>query len=349
GGFDTATASINVFGVNDAPVAEANKMIIVGEGQSAVSLNISAPTDFDTSDTLTITINGLPTNGLVTFANGNAVGNGQTMSVNQLQGLKFAANANADDSTSSFNYTVSDGNGGSDSSTVTVNTLNADHTLDYVGSYEVNDGPYWGSNPAVYSGVQAAALIFGGNANEYAISTNSSQNAGTVTNTAWYDGWGEHSGMVFADTYRLDVNGDGYAYPGGGNTARSAYVSDGLSDAYVNYVWREGIADETVPGGAGNDVIGGGGGDATLIGVGGDDLFVFNIGGGDDTVNDFVAGAGSDDALDISDFGFANLASLLAVTNDAGANTVIQLDANDSITLIGVNEAQLHQDDFLFT
>ena len=349
GGFDTATASINVFGVNDAPVAEANKMIIVGEGQSAVSLNISAPTDFDTSDTLTITINGLPTNGLVTFANGNAVGNGQTMSVNQLQGLKFAANANADDSTSSFNYTVSDGNGGSDSSTVTVNTLNADHTLDYVGSYEVNDGPYWGSNPAVYSGVQAAALIFGGNANEYAISTNSSQNAGTVTNTAWYDGWGEHSGMVFADTYRLDVNGDGYAYPGGGNTARSAYVSDGLSDAYVNYVWREGIADETVTGGAGNDVIGGGGGDDTLIGAGGDDLFVFNNGGGDDTVNDFVAGAGSDDALDISDFGFANLASLLAVTNDAGANTVIQLDANDSITLIGVNEAQLHQDDFLFT
>ena len=80
-----------------------------------------------------------------------------------------------------------------------------------------------------------------------------------------------------------------------------------------------------------------------------DDLFVFTDGTGNDTVNDFTAGAGIGDVLDITDFGFAGLTALLAVTNDAGANTVIQLDVNDSITLIGVQKAELHQDDFLFT
>ena len=105
---------------------------------------------------------------------------------------------------------------------------------------------------------------------------------------------------------------------------------------------------ENLIGSAYNDTLVGSSGANVLHGGDGDDLFIFTNGGGDDTVTDFTAGVGSDDVLNIADFGFADLAALLAATNDAGANTVITLDGDDRITLIGVQEVQLHADDFLF-
>ena len=82
-------------------------------------------------------------------------------------------------------------------------------------------------------------------------------------------------------------------------------------------------------------------------GSGGDDLFVFDNGDGDDTIEGFQAGAGSDDVIDLSDFGFADTAAVLAATTDIGGNAVIQLDLDDSLTLIGVLKSELHGDDFL--
>lgn len=109
----------------------------------------------------------------------------------------------------------------------------------YVGSYQVDQGPQWKTNPAVYSGTAAAALIFGGRAADYFTSIDSSQDATTITHTAWYDGWGEHGGMIFDENYSLDVGADGYAAPGGIETARSAYVQDGIyGSTYTNYVWQ---------------------------------------------------------------------------------------------------------------
>jgi hypothetical protein len=107
-------------------------------------------------------------------------------------------------------------------------------------------------------------------------------------------------------------------------------------------------ADQTVNGTANDDTLFGADGNDTLFGDTGDDVFVFTDGAGDDTVTDFEAGAGTDDQLDVSDFGFADLADLLASTNDAGADTVITLDGDDSLTLIGVSKADLQEDDFLF-
>ena len=43
----------------------------------------------------------------------------------------------------------------------------------------------------------------------------------------------------------------------------------------------------------------------------------------------------------------ADFAALLDATNDSGADTVIALDGNDNLTLIGILEAGLHEDDFL--
>ena len=84
-----------------------------------------------------------------------------------------------------------------------------------------------------------------------------------------------------------------------------------------------------------------------LSGGAGDDLFVFTDGGGGDTVTDFVAGAGTDDVLDVTDFGFANFAAIIAAASQVGANTVLALDGDDGITLIGVSIGDLHADDFL--
>ena len=100
-------------------------------------------------------------------------------------------------------------------------------------------------------------------------------------------------------------------------------------------------------GASGNDMIAGGTGDDVLIGGSGDDRFVFADGDGDDVVDDFTAGAGSDDVLDVTDFGFDDFAAVLAAATEANGDTTIALDADDSVTLIGVHVADLHQDDFL--
>lgn len=99
----------------------------------------------------------------------------------------------------------------------------------YVGSWFVDSGAYWGSNPAVYSGQEAAALLFGGSASDYAISTNGSDET-QINFQAYYDGWGDDQTCGYAgpcaQDLHIDVNGDGYANPGGQGSAYSAYVSD---------------------------------------------------------------------------------------------------------------------------
>lgn len=92
----------------------------------------------------------------------------------------------------------------------------------------------------------------------------------------------------------------------------------------------------------------GGSGDDELHGGGGDDLFYFDESGGQNEILDFHAGEGSEDRIDVSDFNFANLSDLLAVTHD-GRAAIIQLDDDTSIKLVGVRAADLHEDDFIFS
>jgi hypothetical protein len=84
-----------------------------------------------------------------------------------------------------------------------------------------------------------------------------------------------------------------------------------------------------------------------LTGDAGDDTFVFADGDGFNTVTDFATGAGSDDQIDISDFAFASYNDFILNASDDGTDTTIAFDANDSVILIGVRVADLHQDDFL--
>ncbi len=126
-------------------------------------------------------------------------------------------------------------------------------------------------------------------------------------------------------------------------------VSDGNGGSDTGTVQVHQGNTTTIVAGAGDDVVIGDVSNDSLTGGAGDDLFVFTDGGGNDTVVDFQAGAGSDDILDISDFGFADLAAVQTVTTDTGADMVIQLDVDDSVTLLGVSDPSLlHTDDFTF-
>ncbi|NQV69612.1 MAG: calcium-binding protein, partial [Pseudohongiella sp.] len=99
---------------------------------------------------------------------------------------------------------------------------------------------------------------------------------------------------------------------------------------------------DTLDGGNQNDLLDGGAGDDALYGGQGNDTFVFYSGSGADTVHDFTHG---DDRLDLSAFSFSGFNAVQSSLNSDNY-VVIQLDQNDSITLIGVGSVTAS--DFVF-
>lgn len=115
----------------------------------------------------------------------------------------------------------------------------------YVGSYQVDAGPYWGSNPPVYSATEAAALLFGGVASDYDISTLGTD-ALLIDHLGWYSIWGVGGGTKFNEDYSFSTCSGGYNC-GSNNSAASAYVRDNATgEQYTNYVFRV-DAGNTVP------------------------------------------------------------------------------------------------------
>ena len=86
------------------------------------------------------------------------------------------------------------------------------------------------------------------------------------------------------------------------------------------------------------------------VGTTADDVFDFNPGVGQDVVFEFSNQSGAADKIELSDFGFTDFSQLQLVSINNGNDTLISnLGGGDSITLIGVNVANLHSSDFAFT
>lgn len=125
----------------------------------------------------------------------------------------------------------------------------------YVGSWGVMQGPAWAPNPPVYSGQQAAALLFGGTASSYAIST-TGVNPAAINFRAWLDGWGDSTTYAFGGTpahqsFSLDTGGAGYNSLPGFGSAYSAYIMD-HGVGLVNYAFRANVQGAVVaPAGSG--------------------------------------------------------------------------------------------------
>ena len=67
-----------------------------------------------------------------------------------------------------------------------------------------------------------------------------------------------------------------------------------------------------------------------------------------DTIVDFVAGAGTEDKIDLTAVaGIHTFADVVAHATDDGVNTTINLGGSDSIILSNVVVSQLHHDDFV--
>jgi hypothetical protein len=124
-------------------------------------------------------------------------------------------------------------------------TSQANAGLIYVGQWEVDDGPSWGSEPLANTGQEVAALLFGGIASDYAIST-LGVDALTIDNMAWYSVLGLDGGLKFAENYVTlgSTQLTGYYYSGGAfnsgdaNEAASAYVDDNaIGSRYTNYAF----------------------------------------------------------------------------------------------------------------
>jgi Ca2+-binding RTX toxin-like protein len=127
-----------------------------------------------------------------------------------------------------------------------------------------------------------------------------------------------------------------------GHTASNAVFLNGM--AGDDYLLDSGFSNDTLIGGQGNDTI--------QLSTGGNDFVRYNVGGnmGNDTVLDFDADpTGGQDLIDLSGLGYT-FGTNFSVTA-SGANTFINFTGGSlsgtTITLIGVNAANVTVDDFV--
>ena len=123
-----------------------------------------------------------------------------------------------------------------------------------------------------------------------------------------------------------------------------------------DYQFTGSKGNDDIWGADGNDVFDGGRGDDSLVGDGshfgfgvgaGDDTFVFKRHSGDDTIWDFGQTVGDRDVIDVQAYHFDDFADLQThIADDGFGNAVVQLTAQDSITVYGFLAVQLTSQDF---
>ena len=144
----------------------------------------------------------------------------------------------------------------------------------------------------------------------------------------------------------------------GNDLLEGGHQADNLFGGTGDDTLRGGQGFDRLFGGDGNDTLFGGAGFDTLIGGTGNDLllgnfnadrFVFADGHGNDTIGDFATDNGFE-KIDLSNVSaIVNLFDLLNNhATQAGANVLIDTGGGDSITLTGVNLADLDSSDFVF-
>ncbi len=353
GGSDTATVTITVNGANEAPVAVAQSTVetyyngLVSCGlwshtdvvTGSVLIDSFVVSDADVNDTHTFTIvdgTGAPVvdpdleivNGQLVVRAGNTLAEGAV-------------------TTKSVIIRVDDGNGG---------LFDYSYTIDL--QLQAGDTQAGSTGRDFAAGTNAADVMSGG--------AGSDRLFGHDGDDALYGGDGEDllDGGAGADTLDGGNGEDAAAYISSAtgitadlaNTAANA--GDAAGDVYINIegLWGSAFDDQlfgdasnnVLIGGAGDDVLDGRAGNDKLQGGNGNDTFVMADGYGYDRIFGFQAGAGSEDVVDITAFGFSDFAQVQAAAFVSGNYVIVQLDADDSVGFYGMTDVnQLHQDDFL--
>jgi glucose/arabinose dehydrogenase len=132
-------------------------------------------------------------------------------------------------------------------------------------------------------------------------------------------------------------------------------LTPSVLSADVNDTLRGGDGNDRLFGGAGGDLLDGGRGDDFINGGSGDDHIIYRAGDGNDVVFGFVAGAGTEDRLDLrgqlfQPHGFSNLSlfdQLMLTAQQVGADTVFSFITGATLTLRNVTKANLTPGDFV--
>ncbi|MGN7613780.1 calcium-binding protein, partial [Magnetococcales bacterium HHB-1] len=86
-----------------------------------------------------------------------------------------------------------------------------------------------------------------------------------------------------------------------------------------------------------------------LTGGQGNDLFVFFDGHGSDTIQDFQAGAGTEDRIDLMGVqNIRDMKTLLSLAEQNGDDVELHLNEEDVIHIKNTDLDHLHEDDFVF-
>lgn len=293
--------------VNEAPIAQANKTLTVLEDTVPTSLNISVPTDAN-GDPLTITVEAIPdvTKGEIRLGNG-IIQAGDTITPQQLTNLVFVPVANANGAGGTFNYTVSDSQGGTASQNVTLEITPVNDAPVATNDIATTDQ----NTPVTISEVTLLANDSDIDGNSLSITAVSNPTNGSVVlNT-------EQGNIVFTPAF--DFSGAAsFNYTvsdgnGGTNTAAVAVTVNQTSS--LNEITGTSGRD-VITGTSSNDRIIGLQGADTITGGGGNDQFVYtNIRDRGDTITDFEVG--KDNIV------FTQLLDSLVTGGYNGANAIV--------------------------
>lgn len=298
---DTSNASANdtfnltVTPVNDAPVA----------GDDSASANQNTPLTLLSADLLANDTD-VDSSTLSISAVSNGV-NG-SVSLNGSGNVVFTPTANFTGN-GSFNYTVSDGNGGTDVAMVTVAigvNLNGTNNNDNLNGTSGND---------IINGLNAQDTISGNAGNDNLVGDNGDDLLyGGTGNDTLLGGNGQDTLSGDAGNDRLEGdNGDDKLYGGDGN------------DSLIG-----GNGQDLLVGGGGNDFLDGDKGDDNLTGGTGSDIFVLEKAAGRETITDFSLGQG--DKIGLAGLSFNQL-SFSGNEIRIGNQTLAILTAFDTTTL----------------
>ena len=160
----------------------------------------------------------------------------------------------------------------------------------------------------------------------------------TDTLTGVENAWGS----AFADV----MIGDG-----GDNVLLAREGDDNVSGGDGNDTLGGWTGNDTIDGGAGDDIILGDADDDTMTGGAGADTFRFlSVANGNDEfgheiITDFNV---AEDVLEVVNLGISSLSDVASLATENAGDTIITIDANNSITLQGVTLASLTDANFLY-
>lgn len=327
-----ATGTVDVAPVNDAPVVSGPVALSTGWDQATTTTEadlLAVASDPD-GDTLTITAVGTPGQGIVTW---NA------------DGIIDYAPSCGYYGADSFTYTVADGNGGEVTGTVDVTIATPTGTMGTAAGETMNGNTH--ANTLV--GLGGDDLLKGKGGDDVLVGGAGDDTLdGHVGNDRLYGNGGNDMLVGGNDDDEL-CGGSGNDLLDGGHhddTLMGGAGDDTLDGHFHNDALAGGAGIDHLDGGQGLDTLDGGLGADVLTGGGDADTFVFKEGYGADEVADF--GISDNDVIEIHFTAVTSFAELIALATQVGFDTVIDFGGGDTLTLTGIDRADLDQNDFTF-